>query len=351
MALIHLPQTKWGDGTGRQVILKGDFARIEEALVESFELGRGPSVEYAGPGAVRVNATGGCKARVMLCGFPSPLHRGLWVSGNLSDGRYRENAAPETLDLGAAGGLWGTAKSEQWYCVYALAGSADLIFNLKAMPLMRVNSQEAQTIALRNNANSAPIGYGFATDELAEAKILILTGASRGQVRVITANNSDNGAAGAITYGGGLLTLARGDWFVVLPNTNFRCLGMILNDAAGNLVPFWRRGGSSAYLAPRTLTADALSGFTALDLGLVAPPTARWVEGYAAATAGAEVRLAVSYDGSAAALILHGAPPLAAFQGVQGALSFRCHIPAGHRLFLDNGNAAGQSVQITGWTE
>jgi hypothetical protein len=350
MALIHLPQTKWGDGTGRQVILKGDFARIEEGLVESFELERGPSLEYAGPGAVRVSATGGCKARVMLCGFPSPLHPGLWVSGNLTDGRYRENAAPETLDL-AAGGLWGTEKSEQWYCVYALAGAADLIFSLKAMPLMRVDSQEAQTIALRNNADSAPIGYGFAADELAEAKILILTGASRGEVRVVTANNSDNGTAGAITYGGSLLALAQGDWFAVLPNTNFRYLGMVLNDAAGNLAPFRHQGGSFAYLAPRTLTAGPLNGFTALDLGLVAPPTARRLEGYAAATEGAEVRLAVSYDGSAAALILHGPPPQAVFQGVQGALPFRCQVAAGHRLFLDNGNAAGQVVQITGWIE
>ena len=28
MSLIDLPQTKWGSGTGRQVILKGDFAKI-----------------------------------------------------------------------------------------------------------------------------------------------------------------------------------------------------------------------------------------------------------------------------------------------------------------------------------
>ena len=31
MSLIDLPQTKWGGGTGRQVILKGDFAKIEQA--------------------------------------------------------------------------------------------------------------------------------------------------------------------------------------------------------------------------------------------------------------------------------------------------------------------------------
>ena len=107
MSLLQLPQSKWGGGTGRQVILKGDFAAIEKALVESFEVEGGPSLEYIGPSQVRVNATADCKARVMLRGFPSPVHRGLWVDGGLSDGRYRENASPETLDLEIPGHLWG----------------------------------------------------------------------------------------------------------------------------------------------------------------------------------------------------------------------------------------------------
>ncbi len=351
MALIDLPQTKWGAATGRQVIVKGDFAKIEQALLESFELGSSPSLEYVGPSQVRVNATPDCQARLMLCGFPSPLHRGAWVHGGLTDGRYRQNPAPETLDLAVADNLWGTEKSSQWYSVYALAGATDLIFSLKAMPLMRASSQTAQTITLRNNANSADIGYGFVAGELAGAKILVLTGASRGQVRAITANNGDNGAAGTITYDGNSLTLAQGDWFVVLPNTNFRYLGMILNDAGGNLVPFRQEGGSFSYHVPRTLNSGALNGFTAVDLALTVPPTCRVVEGYAAAQNGAEVKLAVSYDGSAAALVLHGAPPVGSFQGVRGAMPFSCLVSEGHRIYLDNGNSSDQTVMVSGWRE
>jgi len=199
MALIHLPQAKWGSGTGRQVILKGDFDKIEQAVVESFELAHSPSLEYLSASQVQVNATADCKARVMLTGFPSPLHRGILVDAGLSDGRYRENGAPATLDVASPGNLWGTEKASQWYCIYAVAGSGDTTFGLKGMPVMRVSSQAAQVITLRNNADSADIGYGFTADELVDGKILVLTGASRGQVRAITANNSDNGTGGTVT--------------------------------------------------------------------------------------------------------------------------------------------------------
>lgn len=351
MSLIDLPQTKWGGATGRQVILKRDFARIEHALLESFEVGKSPSLEYAGASQVHVSATPDCQARVMLCGFPSPLHRGAWVHGGLTDGRYRENSAPETLDLGVPENLWGKEKNSQWYCVYALAGATDLIFSLKAMPLMRVSSQAAQTVTLRNTANSADIGYGFAADELAGGKILVLTGTSRGLVRPVTANNSDNGTGGTITYEGAILTLSQGDWLVVLPQSNFRYLGMILNDAAGNLAPFRQHGNSTAYHAPRLLHSGALNGFTAVDLALAAPPTARMVAGMATAQNGAEIRLAISPDGSTAALVLHGAPPATSFHGARGALPFSCPAAQGHRLFLDNGNSVEQTVKVTGWLE
>jgi hypothetical protein len=122
MALIHLPQAKWAGGTGRQVILKSDFDKIEQAVVESFGLAHPPSLEYVSASQVRVNATPDCLARVMLNGFPSPLHRGVLVDGGLCDGRYRENAAPATLDMAGAGSLWGTEKAGQWYCVLAVAG-------------------------------------------------------------------------------------------------------------------------------------------------------------------------------------------------------------------------------------
>jgi hypothetical protein len=355
MALIHLPQSKWASGTGRQVILKSDFDKIERALLEGFELTGGPALEYVDQGTLRVNATSDCQARVLLCGFPSPLHRGQWVDAGLSDGRYRENAAPATLDFGVAENLWGTEKSNQWYCIYALAGSSDAIFSLKAMPVMRVASQAGQVLSLRNNANSGNIGYGFDTDELAGGQILVLTGASRGLARSITANNADNGTGGTVTYGGASLTLAQGDWFVVLPDTNFRYLGMVLNGGDGNLAPFYQEGGimggTTLYRTPRQLSSGALNGFTLLDLWEVAPPTARYLSGYALAAEGCDLKLAVSHDGSTPALLLHATPPALLFLGVRGAMPFECRTGDGHRLYLNNDNTANQTVKITGWRE
>ncbi len=351
MSLIDLPQTKWGSGTGRQVILKGDFAKIEQAVTEAFEFTRGPGLEYVDSATLRVNATADCKARVMLCGFPSPLARGHWVDGGLSDGRYRENAAPVTLNLATAGHLWGAEKSNQWYAVYALAGPNDTIFSLKAMPAIRVASQNSQVITLRNNANGANIGYGFTLNELAGAGLLILSGASRGLLRAITANNGDNGTGGTITYGGAALTLAQGDWGMVLPATNFRYLGMGFNDASGNLAPFYQEGGRTTYRSPRQLCSGAINGYTLMDLGLVAPPTAYMLTGYAAAASGYDVKLAVSYDGGTPALVLHGSPPATVFQGERGTIPFACQVLPGGRVYLNNENTANQAVKVTGWRE
>ncbi|MFZ2087896.1 MAG: hypothetical protein WAU47_04920, partial [Desulfobaccales bacterium] len=280
-----------------------------------------------------------------------PLHRGVLVDGGLADGRYRENATPALLDMGVTGSLWGTEKGGQWYGVLAVAGSGDATFMLKGMPVMRVSSQASQVITLRNNANTGNIGYGFTADELAGGKILLLTGVSRGLMREIAANNSDNGAGGTITYGGSALSLAQGDWFFVLPGTNFRFLGMILNDAGSNVAPFTQEGNVSFYGAPRDLAQGALNGFTAVDLGLAAPPTARRLLGYVAATDGSEVKLAVSYDGSTTALLVHGAAPAAPFHGVRGAVAFSCLRPWSHKLHLDNNNTPGQVVRIMGWEE
>ncbi len=138
---------------------------------------------------------------------------------------------------------------------------------------------------------------------------------------------------------------------MVLPKTNFRSLGGILNDAGSNLVPFAQEGGASSYYTPRDLALGAINGFTAFDLALAAPPTARRLMGYAAATDGFDVKLAVSYDGSNPAILLHAAPPAVPLYGVRGALAFSCGVPATHRLYLDNNNTANQIVRVTGWEE
>jgi hypothetical protein len=351
MSLIHLPQSKWGSGTGRQVILKSDFDRIEQAVLEGFDIVKPPVLEYQDGATVRVKATVTCKARLMLNGFPSPLHPGHWVDGGLSDGRYRENAATVTANFATAGNLWGSAKASQWYCIYAMAGAYDAIFALKAMPVLRVASQQGQTIALRNCANTAGIGYGFAENGLAGGQILLVSGSSRGVARPITANNADNVSAGTITYGGDALVLAPGDWCVVLPATNFRYLGMVLLDAAGKVTPFYQERNHFTYLQPRQAVAGALNGYTLIDLGLLAPPTARVMAGYATVASGYDLKLAVSYDGSTPALLVHGAPPGGAFQGVRGATPFCFRVLDGNRIYLNNENTVNQAVQITGWRE
>ncbi len=351
MALLDLPHHKWGAATGRQVILKGDFARIEQAVVESFDLTGSPEMEYAGPAEVRVAATEDCRARLMLNGFPSPLHRGLWVDGGLADGRYRETAGPAALDLGNQAYRWGEEKPNQWYCIYAVAGTGEILFSLKAMPVMRVGGVDGPVISLRNNANTAGMGYGLATDELAQARLLVLTGASRGKTREIIGNNNDRNTSGTLTYAGDPLVLAPGDWCIVLPATNFRALGMVLNDAGGNLAPFVQGGRCTSFQAARQLASGGFSGYTRVDLGLVVPPTARFLTGYAASTAGSDLKLAISLDGATPHLVLHAPPPGGTLAGVRGALPFRTPVAPGHCLYLNNDDAAGQAVYVTGWEE
>jgi hypothetical protein len=351
MGLIHVPQSKWGSGTGRQVILKSDFEKVEGALLEAFDLTYCPDLVWVDATQVKIPATADCKARVVHCGFPSPLHRGLFVDGGLSDGKYRELSADVVMDFDTPSNLWGNEKTSQWYVIYALAASADTTFTLKAMPVMRFSSQVAQVITLRNCGNSGDIGYGLSTNELANSKLLVFSGASKGQIRTITANNNDNGTAGTVTYSGTALTLAQGDWVMVLPNTNFRYLGMIFNDDSSNIVRFNKCGNQVVWNTFIEIVAGAINGYTAQDLGLKVPPTARRLLGEATATGGTDVKLGISYDGTNAALVVHGSAPSGNFQSLRGAIPFACHLLDGNRIYLNNENTGNQSVRAVGWEE
>jgi len=350
MGLIHVPQSKWGSGTGRQVILKGDFEKVEAAVVELADLVYCPDLVWVDATQVKIPATSDCKARVMLSGFPSPLHRGLYVDGDLSDGKYRDVSAEAVMDFDTPANLWGSEKGSQWYAVLAQAAAMDTTFTLKAMPVMRFSSQVSQVITLRNNGNSGDIGYGLVTNELATSKLLVLSGVEKGQIRTITANNNDNGTAGTITYSGTALVLTQGDWLMVLPNINFRHLGMILNDASANIVPFFKDGPKANWSTFIEIVAGAINGYTAKDLGLMVPPTARRLLGNAVATGGTDLKLGISYDGTNAALVVN-APAPAAFQSVRGAVPFECHILDGNKIYLNNENTANQSVRAIGWEE
>jgi len=240
---LNLPKAKWWE-TLRKVIVKSDFKDIETALLEAPGLVRVPNIVWVDATAVKVPATADCPAAVLMSGFPNILHPGAFVSGGLSDGKYRVNVADATMDFDVAASLWGTEKVSQWYLIYALAGNADPTFTIKAMPFMRVKSQASQVISLGTLETPATgIGYGVATDEWAGGMVYFLSGASIGLMRAITANNNNNSTGGTITYGGAALTLAAGDWFVVLPPaTNFRLIGTILNLPNGNIEQFDRQG-------------------------------------------------------------------------------------------------------------
>ena len=350
--LSNIPQSKWGSGTGRQVILKDDFSYIEDALLELVELLRLPDLTWVDNTAVKVGATADCKSRVMMSGFPSPMHPTLLVHGGLTDGKYRENSADASMDFDTSSQFWGNEKSNQWYVIFATAADVDTTFALKAMPLMRFSSQGSQVITLRNNANGADIGYGFTTDELQNGKILILSGASKGLLRTITANNNNNTTSGTITYSGTVLTMTQGDYFVVLPpGVNFRYLGMILNNGSGNIQQFYQKGRSFRWAAPITLATGAISGFTAQALALTCPVTAREVFALSQAAYGVTMKCATSYDGSNYSQVLHIAYPGSGFKSAGAAAPFSFVPLADHTIYLDNENTASQNYLVAGWDE
>jgi hypothetical protein len=349
--LTNIPQSKWGSGTGRQVILKNDFAYVEAAVLELVELLHLPDLAWVDNTAVKAPATADCKARVMLGGFPSPVHSGLLVHGGLSDGKYRENSADVSMDFDTPAHFWGTEKSNQWYVIYAKAAAVDTTFTLKAMPLMRYSSQASQVITLRNNANGANIGYGLTADELQNSKILILTGTSKGLIRTISANNNDSTTGGTITYSGTALTMTQGDWFVVLPNTNFRYLGMVLNNNSGNIQQFYQKGRSFRWAVPITLATGAINGFTAKILDLLAPLMARQVHGLAHADYGNTLKCAVSYDGTNYNQLIHIGYPGSGFKSTGAAAPFSFITLANHTIYLDNENTSNQNYLVTGWDE
>lgn len=241
--LIDLPQTKWGSGTGRQVVLKGDFAKLEASILQALGLLAPPELVYIDGTSVKVPATADCIAATTMLGIPNPFQAGTYIGAGLTDGRYRENTADVVCDFDLAADRWGTEKVSQYYAFYAIAGNADTTFTLKAMPIMRVKSQAGQVISLGTNITPGTgIGYGFTTDSLVGYKILFMSGASKGLVRTISANNNDDGTGGTITYSGDSLSMAAGDWFIILPNTNFRWLLNIFNNPSSNLTKIAQYG-------------------------------------------------------------------------------------------------------------
>jgi hypothetical protein len=233
--------------SGKEVILKGDFRDLEDAIQNQGAVRMQPPLVWITGGAsVRVEATADCVAAMQFTGMPNILNPQVQVHGGLSDGKIRTVTGNVTCDLATPADLWGLEKVSQWYAVFAIAEDADTDFALKAMPIMRVCSQASPVISLGTLADPS-IGrrYGFNTDELVGGQVYFLTGDSRGLMRAITANDNatgTDGTSGTITYGGVGLSMAANDWFIVLPPTNFRLVGTFFNNSSGNIVQFRRLG-------------------------------------------------------------------------------------------------------------
>ena len=233
MSLSDLPSPKWV-ASGKQVILKSDFQKIEEAILEPQPRAAMPSLVLVDVGTIRVEAQIDSPAKVGFSGFSNIYEPASPLNGGLSDEKYRSNTSNVSCIFGS-GDLWGTEQIAQWYAIFGLAQDIDTSFTLKAMPYLRVKNQTGQIIKTGTIVTPATgRNYGFTDNEFAGSLIYVLSGVSKGLLRTITANGLDTDTT--VTYSGVALSLTAGDWFIIFPpGTNFRRLGDIFNNAAGDI--------------------------------------------------------------------------------------------------------------------
>lgn len=239
MGLANIPKAKWATA-GNQVGLKQDPIDWEESIIESFDQRRPPSLTWVDAGNIKVTASSDAPTKAMLNGFPNLWHPGQFLDAGLSDGKYRENTADASMALASV--LWGTEKNSQWYAIYAISADGAATFSLKAMPLMRARADGSNAITTGLNVTPATVlDYGFSEDEFIDSYIYVLSGTKKGYLRPITANATSGGAS-QLTYSGTALSLTQGDWFIILPDTNFKFLGSVWNDSGGAISEFEQVG-------------------------------------------------------------------------------------------------------------
>lgn len=276
---MTVPNAKWQPGTGKQVILKSDFVDIENAILTQGTVRMQPPLVWVDNTRVKILATADCIAPMQFTGMPNILNPAIQVNGGLSDGKVRSVNADTSMII-TTGGLYGTTQAEmasQWYAVFGIAAEEDTDFILQCLPLMRANSHNFKVVGCgeliypANNRN-----YGFTADDskIVGGKLYFLTGASKGLMRPIIHNNVASGAT-TIEYSGDDLSLNYGDWFIILPPTNFRLVGFIFNNASSHIDVFFQDGSQVAWAAQRTMAAPsgAPSGTPTEDI-TCAPPTA-----------------------------------------------------------------------------
>ena len=268
------PWAKWLLA-GKQVILKSDFLDLWYGISGQTAVRLHPPLIWVSTSTVKIAATPDCVASMQFNGILNILNPSLQVSGGLSDGIARSVAADTSMIFGS-GGLYGTTQMEkpsQWYAVLATAGNADTDFVLKAVPFMRVKSQTSQVISMGTLTTPATgIGYGFTTDELIGAMVYVLSGASKGLMRAVIHNNNNDATGGTIEYSGAAISLTAGDWFIILPPTNFRWVGDIFNNSSGDIDGFLQENDCINWNAA---AGNELTGGTGLKENiLIASPLA-----------------------------------------------------------------------------
>lgn len=248
-----IPASSIGSGTvsdaefgyldGLTSALTGQIGVLSAAIaglggINYFQPGTMLKVLYTGAATAIVRALASSPALVPMNGYPDILNPGLWVSGGLSNSKYYQVTSDVALTMTA--NLWGAEKASQWYAVLATCATATAelgAYVLKGMPYLRANTEASQVISCGKNLDPATnIDYSFTINEFVGGKIYVLSGASAGAIRTISANTSAAGAT-TITYTGAVLNLANGDWFVIMPTgLNFRWVGDVYNDVSSNLV-------------------------------------------------------------------------------------------------------------------
>lgn len=224
--------------SGPQIILKSDIVNLIESILSPLPRAALPALIWVDNATCKVSAAADSPATVMMSGFPNILNPTESVTGGLTDGGSRERTSSVNMSLALAN-RWGSEMASQMYAVLAISGDDDLDFTLKSMPYLTVKSQASQTITFGTMITPATdINYGFTTNDpdFVGGKLYVLAAATAtqtGLLRTITANTV-SGSATTITYSGDALTLAAGDRLIILPNTNFRRLGDIYNNASSN---------------------------------------------------------------------------------------------------------------------
>lgn len=325
--LANLPKSKWTD-PDEQPGLKEDMVDIEYGIVESFGMKGVPEPTWVDITQLTMKATADSPARVMMSGFPDVFHPSQLLPFS-SDGKYRENVADVSMDFDVAVDFLGVEKGSQYYAVLAIAGDSDSDFTLFAVPYLRVLSQATKTISLGTNLNAASaIGYykseNWDTDSLIGYKLYFLSGSSKGLAVTVSANNNSS-TDGTITYSESALTITQGDWFVILPNTNFCYLKDIFNNASSDInighVPGTLTLGMAGRVCVEKQTFSGVSSFT--FSGLI--PGEKYILEIALTQVGASAHHVITINGDTSSIYVveaivttGGAPTYGTYVTAQG---------------------------------